>query len=107
MPNDGHTNAVGMYIVHLVGDNARDLHELSEYAVDYAHFKGGAIMSKNFNNKFWIGHIARTKEHKDSKAVSTGPSLTLLPSPFPQELYDQATAVQQVGLELEIFCQFI
>uniref|UniRef100_A0A183C177 Glutathione synthetase n=1 Tax=Globodera pallida TaxID=36090 RepID=A0A183C177_GLOPA len=60
-----------------------EMQMLAEYAVDYAHS---------------IGLVSRSNKYTNE--VSVAPPLTLLPSPFPRELYEQAIDVQQSLNEL-------
>jgi len=62
-----------------------ELKELALYAHDYAHT---------------IGLVCRTDAHKYNSDVAETPPLTLLPSPFPKELYDLAMSVQKTLNEL-------
>jgi glutathione synthetase len=78
-----HGNA-GTYVLDSV-KNEQELNELVEYAIDYAHS---------------IGLIGRTAEHKGTSDVAEAPPLSLLPSPFPRELYEQAISVQKTLNEL-------
>ncbi|KAL3081936.1 hypothetical protein niasHS_011561 [Heterodera schachtii] len=74
------------YALAAVRDDA-ELKLLAEYAVDYAHSIG--LVGRSGDDKY-----------KHSNDVSVAPPIALLPSPFPRELYEQATDAQQSLNEL-------
>jgi glutathione synthetase len=83
--NSHHANKVhaNTYVVEQLAD--KNVTDLTKYAVDYAHCEGV---------------LCRTQEHKYESDVSETAPITLLPSPFPAELYETAVSLQQMLNEL-------
>ncbi|CAK5049800.1 unnamed protein product [Meloidogyne enterolobii] len=68
------------YISELFFKNYQQLPSIIEDAMDWAHCNG---------------LIFRTKEHKDRSDICQIAPFSLLPSPFPRRLFDQALSVQK------------
>lgn len=72
------------YVIEVLKDRQK-LEELASYAVNYAHS---------------IGFVGLLSEHRESLDLTLTPPMSLLPSPFPRELYRLATSVQETLNEL-------
>uniref|UniRef100_A0A914HU10 Glutathione synthetase n=1 Tax=Globodera rostochiensis TaxID=31243 RepID=A0A914HU10_GLORO len=80
-------NNVKQYVLEAIRDE-QELYNMEQYAIDYAHS---------------IGLVAPMPDQPMgtfSNIVAVPPPITLLPSPFPLELYEQAVDVQQQLSEL-------
>lgn len=72
------------YILEVIEDDAM-LKELTEYSINYAHS---------------IGFVGLLSDQKKLIDLTVVPPMTLLPSPFPMELFQKATSVQSTLNEL-------
>ncbi|KAF7631150.1 Glutathione synthetase [Meloidogyne graminicola] len=72
------------YVLEAI-ENDENLKELTDYSVNYAHT---------------IGFVGLLCDHKQFTDLSVVPPMTLLPSPFPMELFQKAISVQTTLNEL-------
>uniref|UniRef100_A0A183C5U9 Glutathione synthetase n=1 Tax=Globodera pallida TaxID=36090 RepID=A0A183C5U9_GLOPA len=83
---DGSNNAK-QYALEAIRDK-QELYNLEQYVIDYAHSIG------------LVAPMPDQPKGKFSNICAVPPPITLLPSPFPRELYEQAVDVQQQLNEL-------
>uniref|UniRef100_A0A914H9I9 Glutathione synthetase n=1 Tax=Globodera rostochiensis TaxID=31243 RepID=A0A914H9I9_GLORO len=80
-------NNVKQYVLEAIRDK-QELYNMEQYAIDYAHSIG------------LVAPMPDQPKETFSNILAVPPPITLLPSPFPRELYEQAVDVQQQLSEL-------